>query len=96
MSKRAKDRAGLINNFLALIEHTIEGPTGRNTYTIRRTTIGNNPDDFANAVNIGSCALFNMANEWPDLSQLANIDIDPRIVMAQIEQDELLGSDWLD
>jgi hypothetical protein len=79
------DRPGLINNFLSLIEHTIEGASGRSTYSIRRSATGD-PDDFANAVNIGSCSLFQMRGEWPDLAIPANISASPEMI-AQINED---------
>jgi hypothetical protein len=79
------DEPGLINNFLSLIEHTIEGASGRSTYSIRRSATGD-PDDFANAVNIGSCALFQMRGTWPDLAKITDIAMDPGII-AQVERE---------
>lgn len=81
------DRPGLINNFLSLVEHTIEGASGKSTYSIRRSATGD-PDDFANAVNIGSCALFEMAGRWPDLASITNIELDPNIIMRIREEED--------
>jgi hypothetical protein len=82
---RDADQPGLINNFLSLIEHTIEGASGRSTYSIRRSATGD-PDDFANAVNIGACSLFQMRGKWPDLADLSKMKVDPAM-LARIDKD---------
>ncbi len=59
------DNPGLVCDFLALVDEKTESRTGRDLYTIiRDPTLS---DDFAQAVNIGCCALWQMT-KWPDLS----------------------------
>jgi hypothetical protein len=57
-----RDSPGLIFDFLSLVENVIEGTRGMDTYMIvregRGSRKGGKPDDFAQAVNIGCCALF--------------------------------------
>lgn len=83
------ERPGLINNFMALVEHTIENAAGRNVYTIRKVAT-TDPDDFANAVNIGACSLFEMFGEWPNLAKMANIQVTPEMI-AMCDPDD---PDW--
>jgi len=62
---RSTDDPGLIHDFLALVEQKTETRIGSDIYTITR-----NPqlsDDFAQAVNIGACALWYTTNGWPAL-----------------------------
>jgi hypothetical protein len=82
------DRPGLINDFLSLVEHTIEGASGRSSYSIRRSATKDAKDDFANAVNIGACALFEMSGSWPDLADITDITVDPDIIARINEDDE--------
>lgn len=63
---KSADDAGLIRDFLALLEEKIDGRGTTDRYVIVRHP--NLPDDFAQAVNIGSCALWHIAKRWPDLS----------------------------
>lgn len=63
---KSADDPGLIRDFLALLEEKIDGRGTTDRYVIVRHP--NLPDDFAQAVNIGSCALWHIAKRWPDLS----------------------------
>lgn len=62
-----RDSPGLLNDFLCLVENLIEG-TSRNTYTVRRRNKSDS-DDFANAVNYATAALWEFTQTWPDLTQ---------------------------
>ncbi len=72
--------AGLINDFLALIEDKKDSRTGRDVYTILRDP--NRPDDFAQAVNIGVMALCHMSDRWPDLAKYEDIIISEEAYLA--------------
>jgi len=60
------ENAGLIRDFLALIENKLESRSGSDIYTITRNPMLT--DDFAQAVNIGCAALWHMNRAWPDFS----------------------------
>ncbi len=67
------DECGLLHDFLALIENKIATAHAGDLYTIIR-----NPsfkDDFAQAVNIGACALWHMTNSWPNLANTGHMQI---------------------
>lgn len=87
---RGSTQQGLINDFLTLVEDTVDSRTGTPITTIikagnsksgKKASTG--PDDFAQAVNIGVTSLFYMRGEWPDLAAVAKIKIDPK-VLAQM------------
>lgn len=63
---KAADDPGLLHDFLALVEDKIDGRGTTDKYLIVRHP--NLSDDFAQAVNIGCCALWHIARQWPDLS----------------------------
>lgn len=66
-----EDNAGLLHDFLALVEEKTDSRMGKDLYTIIR-----NPqftDDFAQAVNIGCCALFYMNKQWPNIAVPAHM-----------------------
>jgi hypothetical protein len=67
----SQDSPGLISDFLALVENKTESRLGGDIYTITRNTLLT--DDFAQAVNIGCAALWNMHDAWPNFAQLAGI-----------------------
>ena len=60
------DQTGLISDFLALAEEKSSSRLGRDVYTIIR--VANKTDDFAQAVNMGCCCLWYMADAWPDVA----------------------------
>lgn len=60
------DEPGLVHDFLALIEEKIHRPLGADVYQITKNP--NLTDDFAHAVNLATCSLFNLRGAWPDLS----------------------------
>jgi hypothetical protein len=69
--RTSKDVPGLIGDFLALQESNAETRLGGNIYTIVRDPMF--PDDFAMAVNLGICMLWEMSASWPDFAKMANI-----------------------
>lgn len=76
---KGSEHAGLLHDFLALIEDTVESPTRSHLMKIiRDEKVG--PDDFAHSVNIGCMALFHLRGEYPDLAMAAKIAVDPRII----------------
>lgn len=63
---------GLLHDFLALIEQKGDGRAGPDPYVILRDP--NNPDDFAQAVNIGVMYLCFAQGKWPDLASAEGIE----------------------
>ena len=70
---KTADDQGLLRDFLALVEDKIDGRGRTDHYLIIRHP--NMPDDFAQAVNIGCCALWYMSKQWPDLSATMKFQI---------------------
>jgi hypothetical protein len=62
------ENPGLLHDFLALIEDKVPTAHGSDVYTIQRNPLLS--DDFAQAVNIGCCALWHMYGAWPNFSEL--------------------------
>jgi len=85
-----EDRPGLLYDFLALIEDKIDSRNGRDRYTITRQQ--NMPDDFAQAVNIGCCALWHMTGTWPNVA----IAEQYRISQGLMDAASPLEPDWDD
>jgi hypothetical protein len=67
------DNAGLLHDFLALIENKVDTAHAGDLYTIIRNPMYK--DDFAQAVNIGACALWHATGSWPNLAQLASLQL---------------------
>lgn len=67
---KSKEDAGLLSDFLALTDRKVERERGTDLYIIGRIT--GKSDDFAQAVNIGSCALWHRTKLWP------RIDVDTK------------------
>lgn len=64
---RGSDDPGLIRDFVALVDEQTDTPSGQSIFTIIRDP--HLSDDFAQAVNMGCCALWNMSDKWPDVSR---------------------------
>lgn len=56
-----------LKHFLALAEETIVTPRGADLYLISKAQ--GVPDDLAQAVNMGVCAIYYQQQKWPDLLQ---------------------------
>jgi hypothetical protein len=69
--KESDANAGLLADFLALVENKAETHQGGDVYTIRRNVMF--PDDFAQSVNMGCAALWHVNNAWPDFAKLAKV-----------------------
>lgn len=67
----AKDQIGLIGDFLALTEANTELRLGGTLYTIVRDPMW--PDDWAQAVNLGTCLIWQLSDSWPNFAKLAGI-----------------------
>lgn len=72
---RDQESPGLINEFLSLVENVIESRTGMDVYTVIRSSRTSLPDDFAQMVNMASCALFYLQGTWPRLAELAKLEV---------------------
>lgn len=88
-----KAQVSLVNDFLALVEEKVDSRTGRDIYTIIKQQ--SMTDDFAQAVNIGSCALWYITGQWPDAAATEKYKIgedllraiSPEYGMSQVEED---------
>ena len=60
-----QDRPGLLHDFLALVEDTVDTPSG-SIYRIRKGS-PHDSDDFASAVHYGLAALWEYTSSWPQL-----------------------------
>lgn len=65
------EQPGLIADFLALTENKTESSSGGDIYTITRNTLLS--DDFAQAVNIGTAALWHINDAVPNFAELAGV-----------------------
>ena len=71
---------GLLHDFLYLIEDKSETGFGRDRYQILRDPAG--PDDFAQAVNMGTMMLCHMSGQWPNLADYENVSIGEEVKHA--------------
>jgi len=71
---------GLLHDFLNLIEDKGESGAGRDSYKILRDPAG--PDDFAQAVTMGTMMLFQMRGRWPDLSAYEDIEVGDDVLLS--------------
>jgi hypothetical protein len=70
---KAKEDPGLLHDFLALIENKVETAHAGDMYTIIRNPMFK--DDFAQAVNIGASALWHATGSWPNIANLAHLQL---------------------
>lgn len=75
------DQAGLIEDFLALVEEKVDSRLGSDAYVIVRNP--NKTDDFAHSVNMGACALWWMTKSWPNVAEAAKFKI-PKAALKYI------------
>lgn len=71
------NRPGLMRDFLALIEEKSENIMGTDVYKISKNPAAS--DDFAQAVNIGACALWYVTKTWPDVAAATKFHLPPDI-----------------
>jgi hypothetical protein len=69
----SEENRGLQHDFLSLMENKIEAARGPDVYTIQRNP--HFPDDFAHAVNFGACAIWNETKTWPNIAELAHLQL---------------------
>jgi hypothetical protein len=69
----SEENRGLQHDFLSLMENKIEAARGPDVYTIQRNP--HFPDDFAHAVNFGACAIWNETKAWPNIAELAHLQL---------------------
>jgi hypothetical protein len=86
---KGSEDMGLIHDFLNLVEDKAESSTGRDHYKILRDPSG--PDDFAQAVTMGTLMLFQMAGRFPDLAAYEDIRISEETITATRSSQAL---DW--
>lgn len=71
--RESNENPGLINDFLALIENKVPTRAGSDLYTITRSAMLS--DDFAQAVNIGCCTIWQRTQSWPNLAEVAQLKV---------------------
>lgn len=86
---KSQTNPGLLHDFLALVEENTETISSSNIYTITRGEHAG-PDDFAQAVNIGSCALFYIRGVWPNLAKLVELEL----TAEQLAMISPTNADW--
>jgi hypothetical protein len=74
------DEAGLMHDFLALVEEKADSRLGKDIYTIIRDP--HLSDDFAQAVNIGCLALYQANDKWPNVAEIEHL----RISLDRVDQ----------
>ncbi len=72
---QSANNPGLMRDFLALIEEKAENVMGTDVYKISKNPASS--DDFAQAVNIGACALWYITKRWPDVAAAARFKLPP-------------------
>lgn len=75
---KGSEDVGLLHDFLNLIEDKSDSGAGRDSYKILRDPAG--PDDFAQAVTMGTMMLFQMHGRWPNLSAYEDIAVSPEVL----------------
>lgn len=83
------DNPGLIEDFLGLVENKTPTRRGGDIYTIQRHA--QMSDDFAQAVNIGCCALWHVNQKWPNLASIRHLTMTEDQIQAAISRSD---SDW--
>ncbi len=67
------DDTGMVYDFLALVDEKVDSRIGKDVYTITRDP--NMRDDFAQATNIGACALWHMSDNWPNIAAVSALRV---------------------
>ena len=79
-----QENRSLHEHFLSLVEEKTETRHAGDLYVITRNT--KNPDDFAQAVNMGCAGLWYISKRWPDFSRSV------RNTSLTAEQEQIIGS----
>ena len=69
----SEENRGLQHDFLSLMENKVETARGPDVYMIQRNP--HFPDDFAHAVNFAACSIWNETKVWPNIAELANLQL---------------------
>jgi len=81
------DDPGLLRDFLALMENKVPTARAGDIYTIiRNPTLS---DDFAQAINIGCCAIWHSMDAWPNLAELTGLRLSAAQATAAAPSPEL-------
>lgn len=80
------DDEGLVRDFLALVDEKVDSRLGKDVYTITRDP--NLRDDFAQAVNIGACSLWNGTDKWPNVAKIAGMMVPYDLLNAMHPEDK--------
>jgi hypothetical protein len=86
--------AGLVDDFLALVEDKHETATGLTAYNIIRKQ--NMTDDFAQAVTFACVTLWHIVGQWPDTQTAVKYEVPPELVREAIPTGKAQLPDELD
>lgn len=85
-------RPGLLSDMLALVQAKIEGVAGGDLYRIRKSAGAT--DDFAQAINMGSTALWHRTGQWPDFADNAVNHPDSNVTEAMLKYVGSVDHNW--
>lgn len=77
---RDANDTGLVYDFLGLVDEKVDSRIGRDVYTIIRDP--NMRDDFAQAVNIGACAMWHSTDKWPNVAAINALQVPQSVLDA--------------
>ena len=76
----SNDEAGLLHDFLSLKEDIVDSKRGMDVHTVIHDD--KSPDDFAQAVNYGCCAIWRLIGKLPDVARVHDLRINESIAQA--------------
>lgn len=71
---------GLLHDFLNLIEDKTDTGIGKSKYKILRDPSG--PDDFAQAVTMGTMMIYQMHGKWPNMAAYEDVEVSEDVIMS--------------
>lgn len=86
---KSEEEPGLLHEFLALVENKMATPGRSDIYQICKSATA--PDDFAQAVNMGCVALWEMSGKYPVLTDMVTAAATRRALAARAAQEHLEG-----
>lgn len=88
------DERGLISDFLALMEEKATSKIGSDLFYIDSDPT--QPDDFAQAVNMGCIMLWYMNKQWPDIGGASRLQLSAAMLARLKPKDDEADYDFLD
>lgn len=82
---------GLLHDFLNLIEDKTDTGIGKSKYKILRDPSG--PDDFAQAVTMGTMMIYQMHGKWPNMAAYEDVEVSEDVIMST--RGTVQSLDWI-